>query len=65
MDEARSTWELSRTIGHTGVADLFIGLEHLWTTGQVTPGDHVMLIGAATGMEAGCAVVEITASPDA
>ncbi|MDV9169082.1 ketoacyl-ACP synthase III family protein [Streptomyces sp. W16] len=63
IDEARGTWEFTRTTGHLGAADPIAGLEHLWTTGQVVPGDHVMLIGAAPGMEAGCAVVEITASP--
>lgn len=59
IDGDRGTWDYTRTIGHTGAADMFLGLEHLWSTGQVTPDDHVVLIGASTGMEAGCAVVEI------
>jgi 3-oxoacyl-[acyl-carrier-protein] synthase-3 len=63
LDAERGTWELSSRIGHTGVSDLVLGLEHLWLTGQVGVGDRVLLIGAATGMEAGCAVVEITAAP--
>ncbi|RPK83954.1 MULTISPECIES: ketoacyl-ACP synthase III family protein [Streptomyces] len=57
------TWEYLRTIGHASVSDLVLGLEHLWETGQVTEGDHVLLVGATEGMEAGCAVVQITAPP--
>ncbi|WP_156754444.1 ketoacyl-ACP synthase III family protein [Actinokineospora pegani] len=64
VDAERGTWEITRTTGHVGAADPFIGLERLWRTGAVVPGDHVMLIANAPGMEAGCAVVEITASPD-
>jgi 3-oxoacyl-[acyl-carrier-protein] synthase III len=64
IDFGRGVWDYTRRIGHTGAADLFLGLEHLWTTRQVVPGDYVLLIGAATGMEAGCAVVEILTSPE-
>ncbi|GAB1822130.1 ketoacyl-ACP synthase III family protein [Herbidospora sp. RD11066] len=60
IDAAKGTWELTRTTGHAGAADPFIGLEWLWTRGDVEPGDHVLLIGTAPGMESGCAVVEIT-----
>ena len=59
IDGARGIWDYTRTIGHAGPADPFLGLEHLWSTGQVTPGDRVMLISASQGIEAGCAVVEI------
>ncbi|MBZ4323659.1 ketoacyl-ACP synthase III family protein [Streptomyces huiliensis] len=55
----RSVWEIARRVGHTGAADIFVALERLHTSGQVGAGDRVLLIGAATGMEAGCAVVEI------
>jgi 3-oxoacyl-[acyl-carrier-protein] synthase III len=63
VDADRGVWDYTRRIGHTGAADLFLGLEHLWSTRQVGSGDYVLLIGAATGMEAGCAVVEILTSP--
>ncbi|WP_433192813.1 ketoacyl-ACP synthase III family protein [Nocardia sp. CA-107356] len=59
VEEHQEVWEFTNTIGHTGAADMFLGLEHVWTTGQVGPGDHVLLIGASTGMEAGAAVVQI------
>ncbi|MFF8382599.1 ketoacyl-ACP synthase III family protein [Streptomyces kanasensis] len=54
------TWDHLRTVGHASVGDHVLGLAHLWRTGQVGVGDHVLLVGATEGMEAGCAVVEIT-----
>lgn len=60
VPEEKTVWDHVSTIGHTGAADLFLGLEHVWRTGQVGPGDHVLLIGASTGMEAGAAVVRVT-----
>ncbi|GAA1958986.1 ketoacyl-ACP synthase III family protein [Amycolatopsis minnesotensis] len=56
-----SAWDYTSTVGHTGAADLFLALEHLWRGGAVNRGDHVLLIGSTTGMEAGCAIVEIIA----
>jgi 3-oxoacyl-[acyl-carrier-protein] synthase-3 len=61
IEEKRGIWEFTRTTGHLGAADPVAGLEHLWRTGQVTAGDHVLVIGASPGMEAGSAVVQITA----
>ncbi|MFE2995466.1 ketoacyl-ACP synthase III family protein [Nocardia sp. NPDC059246] len=65
IDERQEVWDFVRTIGHTGTADLFLGLEHVWRTGQVGPGDHVLMIATAVGMEAGAAVVEILTSAPA
>jgi 3-oxoacyl-[acyl-carrier-protein] synthase-3 len=62
LEPERGMWEFTRRTGHVGAADLLVGLEHLWTAGAVAPGDHVLLIGTAPGMEAGCVVVEIVAS---
>ncbi len=59
LDDESSTWEFTSTVGHTGAADLFLALERLWRGGEVRPGDRVLLVGSTTGMEAGCAVVEI------
>ncbi|MFI6704142.1 ketoacyl-ACP synthase III family protein [Streptomyces sp. NPDC050509] len=64
IDAARGTWEHSRRIGHASMSDVVIGLEHLWLTGQVSPGDKVLMVGTTPGMEVGCAVVEITTGPD-
>jgi 3-oxoacyl-[acyl-carrier-protein] synthase-3 len=57
--EATGTWDLVREIGHAGAADPFLGLAHLWTRGEVVPGDHVLLVANAPGVESGCAVVRI------
>lgn len=61
VEAADGTWEFTRHIGHVGAADPFIGLERLWTRGEVAPGDRVLLLAAGPGMEVACAVVEITA----
>ncbi|MBF8191541.1 ketoacyl-ACP synthase III family protein [Nonomuraea sp. K274] len=60
IDLDRSMWEFTRTVGHAGAGDLFIQLEHLWTGGALAAGEQVLLVGSAPGMEAGCAVIEIT-----
>ncbi|GAA4004532.1 ketoacyl-ACP synthase III family protein [Allokutzneria multivorans] len=59
IDDERGIWDYTKTVGHTGAADLFLGLEDLWRNGKVRTGEFVLLVGATTGMEAGCAVVEI------
>ncbi|GAA3850043.1 ketoacyl-ACP synthase III family protein [Saccharothrix violaceirubra] len=64
IEPERGTWEVTSRTGHVGAADPFIGLEHLWRTGEVGPGDHVLLIANAPGMEAGCAVLEIVEPPE-
>jgi 3-oxoacyl-[acyl-carrier-protein] synthase-3 len=63
LDERRGTWEFNRTLGHSAGTDQIAGLEHLLDSGQVGPGDHVLLLAAAVGMEVGAAVVEILAAP--
>jgi 3-oxoacyl-[acyl-carrier-protein] synthase-3 len=47
----------------TGVNDLAMELEQLWSAGELIPGDRVLLSGATPGLEAGRAVLEITAQP--
>ncbi|MFJ5121771.1 ketoacyl-ACP synthase III family protein [Kitasatospora sp. NPDC088548] len=56
-------WEHTSKVGHISAADVFIGLEHLWRTRQVGPGDKVMLFTGSPGFEAGVAILEITAQP--
>lgn len=63
IEEDRGIWEFTRTVGHAGPVDQIRGLEYLLRTGAVGTGDHVMLLSDAPGMEAACAVVEITATP--
>ncbi|CAJ63291.1 MULTISPECIES: ketoacyl-ACP synthase III family protein [Frankia] len=59
VDLDRGVWEYIRQVGHASVTEVLLGLEHLWTTGQVVPGDRVLLVSAGAGACAGCAVVEI------
>ncbi|ASF13134.1 hypothetical protein NBRGN_110_02180 [Nocardia brasiliensis NBRC 14402] len=59
----RGIWDYTRTVGHAGPADQIRGLEYLLRTGQVGPGDRVLLFTGGPGMEAAAAVVEIDARP--
>ncbi|RZQ60926.1 ketoacyl-ACP synthase III family protein [Amycolatopsis suaedae] len=61
---SKSTWEFGRTIGHCGAADQILALEHLVTTGQLAPGDHVLMLGQAPGVLLSAAVVRIVDVPD-
>ena len=63
IDEDRGTWEVNRRTGHCGGTDQIVGLDHLLDTGRLHPGDHVLLLAAAVGMEVGAAVLEITEIP--
>lgn len=61
--EEQGIWDFTRRHGHAGPVDAIRGLEHVWRTGQVVPGDTVLVIGGAPGTEAACAVLEITDTP--
>jgi 3-oxoacyl-[acyl-carrier-protein] synthase III len=60
---ARSVYDFGRSVGHTGANDQTSALHHLLDTGQVGPGDRVMLLGAGAGIALTCAVVEILDPP--
>ncbi|NRQ35172.1 3-oxoacyl-ACP synthase [Nonomuraea sp. NN258] len=59
VSEEQGTWEFTRRLGHAGATDQIAGLEHLLRSGEVGPGDHVLLLSKTSGMEAGAAVVRI------
>jgi 3-oxoacyl-[acyl-carrier-protein] synthase-3 len=63
VDEERGIWEFTRHVGHSGPVDHVRGLEYLWRNRRVGVGDRVMLITNTPGMEAACAIVEITETP--
>lgn len=63
IEEERGIWEFTRYVGHAGPLDQIRGLEYVWRSGGVGVGDKVMLVGDAPGMEAACAVLEITETP--
>jgi 3-oxoacyl-[acyl-carrier-protein] synthase III len=60
---SHSTWEFGRTLGHLGASDQIVSLDHLLSTGQVGPGDHVLLVGMAAGITMSSAVVKIRETP--
>ncbi|GAA2719579.1 MULTISPECIES: ketoacyl-ACP synthase III family protein [Streptomyces] len=63
IDPARSTWQWSRGIGHLGAGDPFAGLDHLATTGALTPGDTCLLVSVGAGFSWSCAVVDVRQQP--
>ncbi len=59
----RTTWQFGRGIGHTGASDQLLSLNHLLVTGQLGPGDHVLLCGGAPATVSS-AVIEILDVPE-
>jgi 3-oxoacyl-[acyl-carrier-protein] synthase III len=55
-----STVDFANTVGHLGAADHIASLDNLLTTGQLSPGDRLLLVGAATGFNVASAVLTIT-----
>lgn len=56
----RSTADFASTVGHLGAADHIAALDNLLTTGQLSPGDRLLLLGASTGWNVASAVLTIT-----
>lgn len=61
LPESKSNWDFGRTVGHLGANDHAVTLDHFMTTGQLKPGDHVVLAGAAPGFVVSSAVLTINA----
>jgi len=59
----QSTWDFTRGLGHVGASDHVISLHHLLTTGQLEPGDNVLLYGVAPGFTYKCAILKIVDVP--
>lgn len=60
---SRSTWDYGRTIGHCGASDQVLSLDHLLRTGQLGPGDHLLMLGTGPGVTVSGAVIEIIGTP--
>ncbi|MFD9211003.1 ketoacyl-ACP synthase III family protein [Streptomyces sioyaensis] len=60
---SRSSWDFGKAVGHVGGADVFITLEHLVRTREVTPGDHLLLVSMGPGWICTAAVVTIVDLP--
>ncbi|MEH1127389.1 ketoacyl-ACP synthase III family protein [Micromonospora sp. CPCC 206061] len=63
VEDKRGIWNFTRRVGHAGPLDQIRGLEYLWRQREVDVGDRVLMFSDAPGMEAACAVVEITDRP--
>lgn len=64
IDEGRTVWDLGRRVGHMGASDQFAGIAHLVESGQVQPGDQVLVVGAGIGFSWTAALLEIRETPD-
>ncbi|MGB3443768.1 MAG: ketoacyl-ACP synthase III family protein [Actinophytocola sp.] len=60
---SRSTWDYGRTLGHCGASDTILSFDHLVRTGELGPGDHILMLGTAPGVVLSCVVVEVLESP--
>jgi 3-oxoacyl-[acyl-carrier-protein] synthase-3/clorobiocin biosynthesis protein CloN2 len=60
---AASVWEFGRTLGHLGASDQVVALDHLVVSGQLGPGDHLLMLGVGPGITVSCAVVQIVRTP--
>lgn len=63
IEEADTTWEWGRTVGHLGAGDQIAGLNRLLETGALRAGERVALCGMGTGFTYSCAIVEILGVP--
>ncbi|MCF6468266.1 3-oxoacyl-ACP synthase [Nonomuraea sp. MG754425] len=60
---ADTTWDYGSRIGHLGVSDQFVALDHLLASGELAPGDHLLLVGFGAGTTLACAVLRILDIP--
>lgn len=59
----RTTWSWGRRVGHLGAGDQIAGLDHLFASGRVRPGDRCLLAGVGAGFTWSAAVVEVLRLP--
>jgi 3-oxoacyl-[acyl-carrier-protein] synthase-3/clorobiocin biosynthesis protein CloN2 len=60
---SRSAWDFGRTVGHLGASDQIVSLDHLLSTGELGPGDHMLLFGIGPGVTVSSAVIKILHTP--
>jgi 3-oxoacyl-[acyl-carrier-protein] synthase III len=63
MPMSRSVWEYGSTIGHCGASDQVLAFDHLLRTGELSPGDHLLMLGIGPGVHVAAAVIEVLAVP--
>jgi 3-oxoacyl-[acyl-carrier-protein] synthase-3/clorobiocin biosynthesis protein CloN2 len=60
---SQSTWAFGSTVGHCGASDQTLAFDHLLCTGQLLPGDHLLLLGTGPGVLVSSAVIRILEIP--
>jgi 3-oxoacyl-[acyl-carrier-protein] synthase III len=63
VDFSRSTWEYGRGVGHCGASDQMLAFNHMMLTGELKPGDHLMMLATGPGIVLSCAVIKILQTP--
>ncbi|MFG2845461.1 ketoacyl-ACP synthase III family protein [Kitasatospora sp. NPDC048296] len=58
-----SAWDFGKAMGHMGASDVVVTLEHLVRTGELVPGDNVLLTSSGPGWTCSVAVLTITERP--
>ncbi|MEU6094318.1 ketoacyl-ACP synthase III family protein [Streptomyces sp. NPDC047079] len=64
IDVERTVWDWGRRTCHIGGGDQFAGLTHLLESGQLQPGDQVLVVGVGIGFSWTTAVVQVDEVPD-
>lgn len=59
----QTVYEWGRDYGHIGAADQLVNLDHLATSGRLTPGDLVLVLGVGIGFTWSAMVLEALAAP--
>lgn len=60
---SKSTWDFGSTVGHCGASDQIMAFDHLLRTGQLHPGNHLLMLGTGPGVLVSCAVVRLRETP--
>jgi 3-oxoacyl-[acyl-carrier-protein] synthase III len=58
------TWDFGSTVGHLGASDHAVSLRHLLRSGELRPGDHLLLVGAGPGWSVSAVVLTVLELPD-
>ncbi|MFH8476550.1 ketoacyl-ACP synthase III family protein [Streptomyces sp. NPDC018000] len=63
LDASLGAVDFFRDVGHAGAADVGLQLNHLVEDGQVSPGDHLLMLSAGPGIMITAAVVTVLEAP--
>ncbi|WP_329587720.1 hypothetical protein OG500_24485 [Kitasatospora sp. NBC_01250] len=57
------SWDFGRSVGHMGGSDVIVSLNHMLESGELAPGDHVLLTSSGPGWTCTATVLTILAKP--